>query len=191
MMENIKQVGNDWNYLHDNYQYTRITFFNEYMHVSDVSLKDIIFRPIFDSDVTIEKIKSFYKDCINENWSMDLNNFQKNYEGLVELTLYDNCLILLKFEREKYYKLFNIEKGYSDFGTEMLFVPYSLKLVLEYTTFSNKLEKASIEFIFGNYVEDALVVRKVISDLLTIETKPFLFPDYIIILLNKENKMKK
>ena len=135
-MENIKQVGNDWNYLHDNYQYTRITFFNEYMHVSDVSLKDIIFRPIFDSDVTIEKIKSFYKDCINENWSMDLNNFQKNYEGLVELTLYDNCLILLKFEREKYYKLFNIEKGYSDFGTEMLFVPYSLKLVLEYTTFS-------------------------------------------------------
>ena len=191
MMENIKQVGNDWNYLHDNYQYTRITFFNEYMHVSDVSLKDIIFRPIFNSDVTIEKIKSFYKDCINENWSMDLNNFQKNYEGLVELTLYDNCLILLKFEREKYYKLFNIEKGYSDFGTEMLFIPYSLKLVLEYTTFSNKLEKASIEFIFGNYVEDALVVRKVISDLLTIETKPFLFPDYIIILLNKENKIKK
>ena len=191
MMENIKQVGNDWNYLHDNYQYTRITFFNEYMHVSDVSLKDITFRPIFDSDVTIEKIKSFYKDCINENWSMDLNNFQKNYEGLVELILYDNCLILLKFEREKYYKLFNIEKGYSDFGTEMLFAPYSLKLVLEYTTFSNKSEKASIEFIFGNYVEDALVVRKVISDLLTIETKPFLFPDYIIILLNKENKIKK
>lgn len=192
MLETIERVGNNWNYLHDNYQYTRITFFNEYMNVKSVSLKDINFTVLFDGETTIDKIKTFFKDGMNENWNMDMNNFKNNYENLVELVLYDECLIMLKFQKEKYYKLFNIKKGPRYMGTEELFAPFSLSLTIEYTNFSDKTEKDVIEFIFRNYIDDFLVIRTVISKLLTIRTEPFLTPDYIILLDNEEeNKDKK
>ena len=190
-MDKIKNVGNDWNYLHDNYQYARVTFITDYMNVKSVSLKDVKFSVKYDGDVTIDKIKDFFKGCINEDWKMDLKDFQKNYEGLVELVLYDDCLIVVKFEKEKYYKLFNIEKGNSEFEKlEKLFAPYSLELTLEYTTLNGKTEEEAIEFIFKNYIDDFLVVRKVISDLLTIRTEPFQSPYYVIILKEEDNKNK-
>ena len=134
MLNIIKHVGNDWNYLHDNYQYARINFFNEDMKVKTATLKDIEFTPIFEGDVTIDKIRSFYKNCIKENWNMDIEDFEKNYKNLVELVLFHDYLLIIKFEREKYYKLFNIEKGEPDSGPENLFAPFSLKLSLEYVT---------------------------------------------------------
>ena len=191
MLDKIEHVGNDWNYLHDNYQYTRITFFNEYMKVKSVSLKDIGFTVLYEEEPTIDKIKTFFQDGIKENWNMDMKNFKNNYENLVELVLYDDCLIMLKFKKEKYYNLFNIEKGHFFMGIEELFAPFSLSLTIEYTTFSDKTEKDVIEFVFKNYIEDFLVIRKVISGLLTIRTEPFLAPDYIILLANdEENKVK-
>jgi hypothetical protein len=101
----------------------------------------------------------------------------------------------IKIWKKKYYEFFHIEKGYEDprenlfsDGNERLFAPYSLKLELEYTTFSDKTEKESIEFIFKNYIDDFLVARKIISNNLTIKTEPFIFPSYIIILKNDDEK---
>ena len=81
-MNKIKHVGNDWNYLHDNYQYARINFFNDDMKVKTATLKDIKFNPIFEGEVTIDKIRSFYKDCIKENWNMNMKDFEENYKIL-------------------------------------------------------------------------------------------------------------
>ena len=192
MLDTIERVGNDWNYLHDNSQYARIIFFNEYMKVKSVSLKDINFTALYDEDVTIDKIKSFFKDGINENWNMDMKDFKNNYKNLVELVLYDENLIMLKFKKEKYYKLFDLKKSPLYKGTEVLFAPFSLSLTIEYTTFSDKTEKDVIEFLFKNYIDDFLVIRTVISKLLTIRTEPFLAPNYIILLENEEeNNVKK
>ena len=195
MMETIKKVGDNWEYLHDNYQYARVKFFKNYMKVKKVTLKDIEFHPLYDSEITLDAIKSFYKTCIDEKWNMDIKDFKKKYESLVELVLYDECLVMLKFERKKYYELFNIEKGYEDpfenllsDGNERLFIHYFLKLKLEYTTLSDKTEIENIEFIFKNYIEDFLVARKIISNNLTIRTEPFVIPNYIILLKNNGEK---
>lgn len=191
MINTIKHVGNDWNYLHDNYQYARINYFNEDMKVQSVTLKDIEFNPIFESEVTIDNIRSFYKTCIKENWNMVIKDFKENYRNLVELVLFDDYLLIIKFDREKYYKLFNIAKGQPDSGPENLFAPYYLKLSLEYITYAGKTEKETIEFIFKNYIEDFLVVRKVISNLLIIVTETFSAPDYIIAFISEEEKKNK
>ena len=190
-MNKIKHVGNDWNYLHDNYQYARINFFNDDMKVKTTTLKDIKFNPIFEGEVTIDKIRSFYKDCIKENWNMNMKDFEENYKNLVNFVLFHDYLLIIKFEKEKYYKLFNIEKGQPDSGPETLFAPYSLELSLEYITFSGKVVNDTIEFIFRNYVKDFLIVRTVISDLLTIVTEPFCVPDYIIAFNSEEEKKSK
>jgi len=195
MLEKIEKVGDNYEYLHENYQYARVTFFKDYMNVKQVILKGIEFYPLFDREITLDEIKSFYKACINEKWNMDIKDFKKRYENLVDLVLYDNCLIMLKFERKKYYEFFNIEKGYTDpldnlfsDGNERLFAPYSLKLELEYTTLSDKTEKENMEFIFKNYIDDFLVVKKIISNHLTIRTEPLCIPDYIILLKNNDEK---
>ena len=67
---------------------------------------------------------------------MNMKDFEENYKNLVNLVLFHDYLLIIKFEREKYYKLFNIEKGQPDSGPENLFAPYSLELSLEYITFS-------------------------------------------------------
>ena len=195
MLEKIEKVGDNYEYLHENYQYARVTFFKDYMNVKQVILKGIEFYPLFDREITLDEIKSFYKACINEKWNMDIKDFKKRYENLVDLVLYDNCLIMLKFERKKYYEFFNIEKGYTDpldnlfsDDNERLFAPYSLKLELEYTTLSDKTEKENMEFIFKNYIDDFLVVKKIISNHLTIRTEPLCIPDYIILLKNNDEK---
>ena len=195
MLEKIEKVGDNYEYLHENYQYAKVTFFKDYMNVKQVILKGIEFYPLFDREITLDEIKSFYKACINEKWNMDIKDFKKRYENLVDLVLYDNCLIMLKFERKKYYEFFNIEKGYTDpldnlfsDGNERLFAPYSLKLELEYTTLSDKTEKENMEFIFKNYIDDFLVVKKIISNHLTIRTEPLCIPDYIILLKNNDEK---
>ena len=195
MLEKIEKVGDNYEYLHENYQYAKVIFFKDYMNVKQVILKGIEFYPLFDREITFDEIKSFYKACINEKWNMDIKDFKKRYENLVDLVLYDNCLIMLKFERKKYYEFFNIEKGYTDpldnlfsDGNERLFAPYSLKLELEYTTLSDKTEKENMEFIFKNYIDDFLVVKKIISNHLTIRTEPLCIPDYIILLKNNDEK---
>ena len=196
MLEKIQRVENNWIYLHDNSQYAQVTFNNKnYIKVKQVILKGIEFYPLFDSEITIDRIKNFYKECINDKWNMDIKDFKKKYESLVDLVLFGDWMIILKFEKKKYYEFFHIEKGYEDprenlfsDGNERLFAPYSLKLELEYTTFSDKTEKESIEFIFKNYIDDFLVARKIISNNLTIKTEPFIFPSYIIILKNNDEK---
>ena len=190
MLKTIKRVGDDWDYIHDNYQYARVVFFNEFMGVNSITLKDIEFFPIYNEEVSIDGIKKFYSNCIDEGWSMNMTDFKNNYENLVELVLYDNTLIILKFQKEKYYKLFNIRKGYPNYEQEELFAPYSFKLILEYTTFEGEKKESSIKLIFGTYIEDTLMITRVISSQLTIETEPFTPPDYIIKLLNKNNEKK-
>lgn len=190
MLNTIKRVGNNWDYIHDNYQYARVVFFNEFMGVKSTSLKDIEFTPIYNDDVTIDRIKKFYASCIGKDWNINMTDFKKKYENLVELVLYDDNIIILKFLREKYYELFNIKKGFPNYGPEEFFAPYSLKLTLEYITFKEEKNLSSIKLIFGTYIEDTLMITKVISSDLTIETEPFAPPDYIII-LNKDDKNKK
>ena len=191
MLDSIKKVEDNWDYLYNNYDYARINFYNEYMQVKSVELKNLDFTPLYNDDyITIDKIKKFYEGCLNENWNMDLENFKENYKNLIELTLYDDTMLIIKFQKEKYYKFFNINKGYADFGTEKFFFPYSFKLEFKYTTFDDKKENASIQLVFGSYVDDTLILNKVISHQLTIKTEPLCLPDYIILLLNKDNKTK-
>ena len=52
------------------------------MKVKTATLKDIKFNPIFEGEVTIDKIRSFYKDCIKENWNMNMKDFEENYKIL-------------------------------------------------------------------------------------------------------------
>ena len=116
---------------------------------------------------------------------MDIKDFKKRYKELVEVILYCNSIIYLKFEREKYLKFFNIKEGYMNFNTERLFAPYLLKVELEYTTAKDKVVPSTIEFRFNDYVNDTLIISKLTSRLLTIETKGFCAPDYVVILRNK------
>ena len=70
------------------------------MDVKNVSLTDIEFSPLFNDDVTIEKIKKFYIESIDEKWNMKIENFNKDYENLLELILYDQYSVIQKFEKK-------------------------------------------------------------------------------------------
>ena len=188
MINTIKRVKRDWNYLYEkNYKYAKVTFFNKIMDVKTVTLKEIEFTPLFNGDVTIERIKKFYVESIDEKWNMKIENFNKDYENLVELVLYSEYLIILKFEKQKYYNFFNIKKGYYEFGIEKLFIPYLLKLSLEYTTNDDKIENGSVKLIFGSYINDTLIISKVISNGITLKTDSFNLPDFNLILNKDEN----
>ena len=181
----IKHVKGNWSYLKQYMDFAKVTLYNEFMHVKAVSLKKIEFTPIFNDEVTIDKIKEFYFGRIDKNWSTDIKDFKERYKNLVEVILYCDSIIILKFEREKYLNFFNIKEGYLNFNTERLFAPYLLKVELEYTTAKDKVVPATIEFRFNDYVDDALIISKLTSRLLTIETKGFCAPDYVVILRNK------
>ena len=70
------------------------------MDVKNVSLTDIEFSPLFNDDETIEKIKKFYIESIDEKWNMKIENFNKDYENLLELILYDQYSVIQKFEKK-------------------------------------------------------------------------------------------
>ena len=179
MLEKIKRVKEDLNYLYEeNYNKAKVIFNNRTMNVKSVSLKAVEFESIFEEEITKDKIKNFFKGGIKEKWEIDMNNFKQRYENLVELIFYDDYIIILLFKKEKYYEFFNIEKGYEDIAFEKLLAPYSLKLTLEYTNLEDKTGTATVKLIFTHYKDDGLILNKFISNELTLNTKPLIIPDY-------------
>ena len=185
MLEKIKRVKEDWNYLNEEQFYmAKVIFYDKAMNVKSISLKAVEFESIFEEDITIDKIKKFFKDGIKEKWEIDMNDFKKRYENLVELIFYDDYIIILLFKKEKYYEFFNIEKGYEDIAFEKLLAPYSLKLTLEYTNLEDKTGTATVKLIFTHYKDDGLILNKFISKELTLNTKPLIIPEYSLIFRN-------
>ena len=189
MLEKIKRVKEDLNYLYEeNYNKAKVIFNNRTMNVKSVSLKAVEFESIFEEEITKDKIKNFFKGGIKEKWEIDMNNFKQRYENLVELIFYDDYIIILLFKKEKYYEFFNIEKGYEDIAFEKLLAPYSLKLTLEYTNLEDKTGTATVKLIFTHYKDDGLILNKFISKELTLNTKPLIIPDYSLIFQNPNEK---
>jgi len=189
MLEKIKRVKEDLNYLYEeNYNKAKVIFNNRTMNVKSVSLKAVEFESIFEEEITKDKIKNFFKGGIKEKWEIDMNNFKQRYENLVELIFYDDYIIILLFKKEKYYEFFNIEKGYEDIAFEKLLAPYSLKLTLEYTNLEDKTGTATVKLIFTHYKDDGLILNKFISNELTLNTKPLIIPDYSLIFQNPNEK---
>ena len=185
MLEKIKRVKEDWDYLYeDQFGMAKVIFYNKTMNVKSVTLKDIEFESIFEEEITMDKIKKFFKDGIKEKWEIDMNDFKKRYENLVELIFYDDYIIILQFKKEKYYEFFNIKKGYEDIAFEKLLAPYSLKLTLEYTNLEDKTGTAMVKLIFTHYKNDGLILNKFISKELTLNTKPLIIPEYCLIFQN-------
>ena len=189
MLEKIKRVKEDLNYLYEeNYNKAKVIFNNRTMNVKSMSLKAIEFESIFEEEITKDKIKNFFKGGIKEKWEIDMNNFKQRYENLVELIFYDDYIIILLFKKEKYYEFFNIEKGYEDIAFEKLLAPYSLKLTLEYTNLEDKTGTATVKLIFTHYKDDGLILNKFISKELTLNTKPLIIPEYSLIFRNPNEK---
>ena len=101
----IKYVGRNRDYLNENSRFAKVIFFNEYMGVKKVSLKNFKFSVTNDKD-TIDKTKECYRASIAKNLNMDIEDFQHKYKDLVELILYNDYLIILKFSKKKLFKIF-------------------------------------------------------------------------------------
>ena len=187
----IKYVGRNRDYLNENSRFAKVIFFNEYMGVKKVSLKNFKFSVVLNDKDTIDKTKECYRASIAKNLNMD-EDFQNKYKDLVELILYNDYLIILKFSKKNYLKFLNIKKGYMNYNeTELLFAPYLLEIELEYTTYEDKELQSTIELTFDSYSEDTLIISKVCSEPLTIDAKKFSIPDYVIICRNHDDKKNK
>ena len=190
MLNKIKKEKANSDYFYDNYRFTKVFFFKEYMNTKSVELINLEFYPLFDKDITEDSIKEFYSEYIDNNWKINLDNFENKYSEFVEPILYADFLILLKFDKKKYVNFFKIKKGPYSFVSDRLFAPFILKLHLRYTNFEDQKIETKVEFSFRYYSDDALTIDKFDSKDLIIE-EPYTFHDYVLVLPEDTNNKKK
>lgn len=162
--------------------YTRIIINENQLKVKDLKIEEVNSNPLFVKKPTIDKIKQFYKKDIEENWSIDMHDFEIKYANLVGIYAYNDTIIFLEFNPEKYLELFNIKKE-NFYKKIILFAPFNINIKISYITYNKEKKDASISLKFTSFYRNNLCIWESKSaNLCLLE----LFPSYGI--LFKESK---
>ena len=164
--------------------YSEIMFDKYTLKFRNIILENIEVNPLCDTEPTVKEIKKFYKSSLEDDSNMD--NFLESYKKLIEIAFPRNGLILLKFNKKKYYDLFKIKEAFNMSGVELLFIPFIVSLDFKYITLNNEEKKTNIKLKYNRYYEDVLLISECSSKNLKIDSEPLYLGDNFIILKDEK-----